>query len=146
MKKISEYTTRGQIGDTTVERIMLFDGRFDTAFRVTKFVVWGTDPSETASEVSAKLMTEDLGVPTAPNIFNADDNREIGWASHEIDNSLGTGNDFTVIDRDNLIVEDLFIWANNAANDPINYLIEMEKYDISDWQGALAMVRNRSQT
>ena len=145
MKKIGEYTTRGQIADGAVERIMLFDGRFDTAYRVVSFVVWGTDPFETSSDVAAKLMTEDLGTPSPPNIFNADDNREIGWASHEIDNALGTGNNFHVLDRDNLIVEDLYVWANNAANDPINYLIELEKYDITDWQGALTMVRNRSQ-
>ena len=44
-----------------------------------------------------------------------------------------------------MVIEDLYIWANNAANDPINYLIKMEKYDITDWQGALTMVRNRSQ-
>ena len=114
--------------------------------RVVKFVCWGTDFADTATDVAAKLMTEETLPPASPNIFNADDNREIAWASHEVDNALGTGNSFNVIDRDNLIVEDLFIWAKNSASDPINYLIEFEKYDISDWRGALAMVRNRSQT
>ena len=145
MKKISEYTVRGQIADNQVEKIILFDGRFDTGYRITSFTVFGTDPFDTASEVSARLSTEDLGVPASPSIWDAGDNREIAWASHEIDNALGTGNSFSVVDPDNMVVEDLYIWANNAANDPINYLIKMEKYDITDWQGALTMVRNRSQ-
>lgn len=145
MKKIGEYTVRGQITDNTVEKIILFDGRFDTGYRVTKFEIWAQDPASVNSDCSSKLMTENLGVPASPGIFNAGDNREIGWASHEIDNSLGTGNSFNVVDRDNMVVEDLYIWANNADNEDINYYIEMEKYDITDWQGALAMVRNRSQ-
>lgn len=146
MKKIGEYTARGQVANNTVERISLWDGDFGTGMRVVKFVCWGTDFADTATDVAAKLMTEETLPPASPNIFNADDNREIAWASHEVDNALGTGNSFNVIDRDNLIVEDLFIWAKNSASDPINYLIEFEKYDISDWRGALAMVRNRSQT
>ena len=44
MKKIGEYTVRGQISDGIVEKIILFDGRFDTGYRVTSFVVFGTDP------------------------------------------------------------------------------------------------------
>ena len=145
MKKIGEYTVRGQIADNQVEKIILYDGRFDTGYRITSFTVFGTDPAEASSDVAAKLMTENKGVPTSPDIWDASDNREIGWASSETDSALGTGNSFSVLDPDNMIIEDLYIWANNAANDPINYLIKMEKYDITDWQGALTMVRNRSQ-
>jgi hypothetical protein len=91
------------------------------------------------------LSTEELGVPTSPDIFDAGDNRQIAWAGSAMDAALAPGNWQSIVDPDNLIVEDLFIWANDAANDPINYMITLEKYDITDWQGALAMVRNRSQ-
>ncbi len=41
MKKIGEYTTRGIItsSDTESHKIQLFDGRFDTGYRVTSFKV-----------------------------------------------------------------------------------------------------------
>ena len=49
------------------------------------------------------------------------------------------------MDPENLIIEDLFIYAaiNTTADVNINYLITMEKYEISDWQGALAMATER---
>ena len=147
MKKVGEYTARGQFLEGTIKKIILFDGQFDTAYKVTGFEIWAGDISSGNNDVAAKLSTVNVGaMPSSGDMMNAADNREIAWASHEVDNALGTGNSFNVIDRDNLIVEDLFIWAKNSASDPINYLIEFEKYDISDWRGALAMVRNRSQT
>ncbi|AXH78806.1 MAG: hypothetical protein [Circular genetic element sp.] len=145
MKKLHMYTTRGQVPDNTEKRIQLFDGRFDTAFRVVDFRVWGSDANASDSDVASRLSTEELGVPTSPDIFDASDNRQIGWASSEMDTALGAGNWQSIVDPDNLIVEDLFIWANDSANDPINYMITLEKYDITEWKGALAMVRNRSQ-
>jgi len=86
-----------------------------------------------------------LGVPASPNIFNFADNAQIGWASSETDTALGTGGYQSIVDPNNLVVEDLYIWANDAANDSINYMITFDKYDITDWQGALAIVRNKSQ-
>ena len=50
------------------------------------------------------------------------------------------------VDPDNLIVEDVFIdFGSGTAGAEINYMLTFQKYDISDWQGALAMVRNKSQ-
>ena len=52
----------------------------------------------------------------------------------------------TIIDEDNLIIQDLYIGAYSYSDaEQFNYLIKLDKYEISDWQGALAMVRNRSQ-
>ena len=147
MKKIGEYTTRGQItsDDSAMNRIQLFDGRFDTGFRVVFFEVSMKVRSSTSVEsVSAKLSTELLADNT---IWNWDDNREIGWALAGADaNALAVSTPQTIIDPDNLIVEDLYIGAYSYANaEEINYMLILEKYDITDWQGALAMVRNRSQ-
>ena len=53
----------------------------------------------------------------------------------------------SVVDPDNMIIEDLYFSARFSAADTfrVNYMVTLEKYDISDWQGALTMVRNRSQ-
>ena len=50
MKKIGEYTTRGRVDDQTVQRITLFDGRFDTGYRVVQFDVLPSDPTNSAGD------------------------------------------------------------------------------------------------
>ena len=49
----------------------------------------------------------------------------------------------SIIDPDNLVIQDLFLYPD--ANNNTNYLIKLEKYQFTDSLGALAMVRNRSQ-
>ena len=46
---------------------------------------------------------------------------------------------------DAIIIEDLFIDATGDTGEVVNYYIEMEKVKISEWKGALAMVRNSNQ-
>ena len=62
-------------------------------------------------------------------------------------NGVSTPNVVTTVDPDNLVVQDLFVIADEGVGSDVkvNYMIKMEKYDITDSQGALAMVRNRSQ-
>ena len=144
MKKLGEYTTRGQITDNTVEKITLFDGRFDTGYRITKFVVTGVDTvSVSTTDVNGCLGTTETG-PSASWDFGS--NEQIGWSSSRGIDAAALGDLFSLVDRDNMVIEDLYIYANSNGGTEINYYIEMEKYDISDWQGALTMVRNRSQT
>ena len=149
MKKIGEYTTRGTVtSDDSTNRIILFDGRFDTAYKVVEFRIGpNVVDGSTSVNLSAKLMTYDNGL-TGTN-WNWENNGEIGWALMAFD-----GNDprmsadvFHLIDPDNLVVEDLYIRAadQQGADLKCNYFIRMEKYDITEWQGALSMVRNRSQ-
>ncbi len=151
MKKIGEYTARGQLTENESEasdgvRITLFDGRFDTAYRVTSFRIWGSDWSgSTTPDVIGKLATVRGLSDAAADFMNAGDQREIAWAGGNGASDLLIVGD-SIIDPDNMVVEDLFIYARGATDTAdVNYLITMDKYDITDWQGALAMVRNRAQ-
>ena len=148
MKKIGEYTTRGSIRtDNSVNRIILDDGRFDTGYKIVEFVIAPHDMDNTFTKVfSAKLMTDDDS-STGIN-WNWDNNEEIAWATFGWDaNDVRGSLHFDLVDRDNLVIQDLFILADEGAGGDVkmNYFIRMEKYDITDSQGALAMVRNRSQ-
>jgi len=137
MKKIGEYTLKGQIPASSDQRITLFDGRFDTGYRIESFQVGPTtDPS--ANDVFAKLSTIEGESGIA---WDWSSNTQVAWSAYGATGASPNGV-FTQIDPDNLIVEDLYI-SNGAA--AANYIITMTKYDISDWQGALAMVRNKSQ-
>ena len=152
MKKIGEYTVRGSIGDGVTalpdgveEKIQLFDGRFDTGYRITGFVVGGGDMSD--PDFTARLTTEP-GLPTGiTDFWNWGDNRQVAWCGHNGSTDVMGVDINSVVDPDNMIIEDLYFSARFAAADTfrVNYMVTLEKYDISDWQGALTMVRNRSQ-
>ncbi len=143
MKKIGEYTAKGQIAHNTEQRIILFDGKFDTAYKVVGFTVVGA-AVKSADNACGKLTTEPD--PTGdPGVWDWGSNIEIAWSgTYAVSDGIGGSDDY--VDEDNLVVEDLYISALNSANNPVNYMIHMEKYDISDSRGALAMVRNRSQS
>ena len=141
MKKIGEYTAKGQFvcpgtGGAT-HKIQLFDGSFETGYRVVDFQIMTGDPIFNNIEFTAKLTTRENNART----FDWAHNDQIAWAFGE-DTITGFKG---LVDPDNMIVEDLFIFAASSTQAVINYMIKMEKYDISDWEGALAMVRNKSQ-
>lgn len=144
MKKIGEYTIRGRVEQNTTERITLFDGRFDTGYKVTSIRI-GPDSPYGNFDVFMCAKTEDDGY--AGEKWDWENNVQIAWAAWTADGIGGMNADQGIVDPDNLIVEDLYLSAGENQNGAgCNYLITMEKYEFSDWNGALAMVRNRSQS
>ena len=149
MKKIGTYTTRGSVQtDNSLHRIILDDGRFDTGYKITKFQICAHDVDSTSIRgFSAKLMTDDDA--NAGINFNFENNEEIAWAFFCWDaNGPQSHIDWQLTDPDNLVIQDLFIIADetvSSSNIKMNYYIQLDKYEITDSQGALAMVRNRSQ-
>jgi len=148
MKKIGDYTVRGSVRtDNEINRIILNDGSFETGYRVVEFVIGPHDMDNTGvNNITAKLMTDDdaaVGIN-----WNWDNNEEIGWSAYSHDANGIFPQTFSLVDPDNLIIQDLYIIADEggAGGDvKCNYFIRLEKYAIDDSTGALAMVRNRSQ-
>ncbi len=142
MKKIGEYTTMGQAESGISTKIQLFDGRFDTAYKIVKFSV-SPEKVNLGHDAYGKLTTEDDASST-PTRWDWGSNIEVAWAgiSAVTDGVAGVGE---FVDPDNMVVEDLYFYGVNSDDGAVNYMIVLEKYDISDWQGALAMVRNKSQ-
>ena len=147
MKKIGNYTVRGQALDGE-HKIDLFDGQFNTGYRITKISIAASNTAEDEVDFASIKLATITGL--SQDVWDWGDNREIGWAmfgyyANASASAFGGPSEFNQIDPDNMIIEDLFIYVQSRNEDPVNYLIQMEKYDISDWQGALAMVRNSSQ-
>ena len=148
MKKIGEYTAIGSMGISSTsiggdrKKIELFDGRFDTGYKVVEFHIWALD-----TECHATLATVfegDVSGSAGDYMMDAGDNTQIAWASHGPSGTGPIGNG--IVNPDNMIVQDLFIRGYaTSTSQPWNYYIRLEKYEISDWQGALSMVRNKSQ-
>jgi len=132
-------TLKGKILAGDVIKLTLFDGKFTTAFRILSFTIAPEDilDSETAS---MKMMTQD---ETHAVDWNWDLNTEVGWATWSRNTHVVGG--YSRVDKEALIVEDLFLDCSADTGEGINYLIELEKVNISDWQGALAIVRNSAQ-
>tara|TARA_Y100000004_G_C8912248_1_gene411468 strand:+ start:842 stop:1312 length:471 start_codon:yes stop_codon:yes gene_type:complete len=153
MRLIGQYTARGIVSEDETfagnpQKIPLFDGSFETAYRVKEFYIFPADFNSSAQpDVIGKLSKNDDGAVTTTNFWRADDDNQIAWSGVSGSTDTITGPTFTVVDPDNLIVEDLYIYARTAGdtNNAINYLVVMEKYEIDDWQGALAMARDRAQ-
>lgn len=146
MKKIGQYTTRGVIPEGVEERITLFDGKFKTGFRIVDFQIMSSQLGSSSNNACARLSTTSIGpMPASGVMVNFQDNRQIAWST-----TAGATNGAawlgSIVDPDNLVVEDLFISGQNGGTDiNICYMITMEKYEFSDWRGALSMVRNKSQ-
>jgi len=146
MKKIGTYTVRGQAIEAVPYQIRLFDGQFDTGYRIidAKFFGGSFDFSSNP-DVIGKVGTSPNLITGANNFWNAEEVREIAWGGMRGSVDTADANSVSVIDPDNFVVEDLWVYVRSAGNQPVNYLITMEKYETTDARGALAMVRNNAQ-
>ena len=152
MKKMGQFTARGQVSENESEqgtpaRIRLFDGRFDTAFKVTEFYVF---PSRAASssepDIQGKLVTSPNVTSAVGEFFQAQDGREIAWggSAGSTDTPFNSPG-HSIIDPENLIVEDLYVFVRAVVDTtPVNYLVVMEKYEIGDSLGAVTMAKDRA--
>lgn len=144
MKKIGEYTCKGKIDARQPTRIQLFDGRFDTAYRIVEISTCVPNPNVN-QEWRAVVSTQAGPAGAAPE-FDWSDNTQVAWSWGGNNNNVAaTFSLFNEIDPENLLVQDIWIQSETIASADLNYMIKLEKYDISESRGALAMVANYSQ-
>ena len=152
MKKIGTYTVRGSIFDPNSglldgveEKIQLFDGRFDTAYKIVDFKIATGDASD--PDLTGRVATEPNLDKAIQHFWNWSDQRQIAWATSNGSTDVFSYDFQNYIDEDNLIVEDCYVSFRFVSSNTnrANYMITFEKYDISDSLGVLTMIRNRSQ-
>ena len=148
MKSLGRFTVRGQVLETDApHQIRLFDGKYRTAYKIIQFTVFGASASSSSNtDVYGKLATTGNLPDGTVNFFNAADVRELAWSgSAGSSDTMFNAPVARVLDPDNLVVEDLYIYARSAGTEPINYLIVMEKLDVGLTQGMYTLVQNNSQ-
>ena len=140
------YTIKGQVPHNVETRIQLFDGRFDTGYVVKEFYLYPNSGIGAGNDCHGVLYTEPGAVSSGLD-WDWSENEQIAWAAGIFSGASAFGADGNgVVDPDNLVIEDLYLIANHSSTDGISgYMIVMEKFNVSEWEGALAMVRNRSQ-
>lgn len=141
------YTARGMLKPSESPlRVNLFDGRFDTGFRIKSFVVspYGVDNTNVRTYL-AKLTTSP-GMNVA--VWDWGDQRELAWSFTTWDaNGVAAPNEFTRVDSESIIVEDLYVYVDEPAGGTdqfTNYMIELEQVSMSEWEGALSMARDKA--
>lgn len=130
---------RGRLEDNEERRLIVDDGNFKDGWRVVNFVVAGN--GTTSAEVSAKLAVRE--VPTLG--WNWGDSREIAWASSRQTVEAAWGGFPNAIDKNNVIVMDLWIYATASNGSDVNYMIEIERVALDDNQSVLALIQERAQ-
>ncbi len=83
-----------------------------------------------------------------PREWNWADQREIAWSWFGSDaNASQGGQHFSQVDMNQVIVEDVYVYAEEPGGSTTqftNYYIEFEKVEITDWQGALTMAKDKA--
>lgn len=155
-KKIGTYTCRGKIasdtdGNPRPYHIRLFDGRFDTAWRIERFAIRPGSVSDDASStvnLVAKIATSSYGgIPLRADNWHFGDQRELAWASASFDSNATSGmsTPSSLVDKENLVVEDMWVFLNSYGDsDPGNFYIELTKYKVPKKVAILAMIKNLS--
>lgn len=141
---MSTYTVRGTLEHNVEERIILFDGRFDTGYVVKEFYLYPNSGIGAGNDSFGVIYTEPGTVASGVD-WDWGENYQIGWATGANSGTTSTNVPNGIVDPDNLIIEDLYIIAQHGGSGTTGYMIVLEKFNFSDDLGALAMVRNRSQ-
>jgi hypothetical protein len=140
MKKIGMYATRGKVFDGEIQKINLFDGSFRTGYKLVEFYIAGSSPAASNSDSWATVATEQAALDAT---WDWADSREIAWAGAQVTTfGLGYGS-HSVIDPENMIIEDLYVYGNTAlAGTFVNYMMVFEKYQLDEFQGIVNMIQN----
>ena len=130
---------RGRLADNEKRRLIVDDGNFNDGWRITRFVVAGDSVNN--DEVAAKISFQ----RSTTNFWRWDNNLEIAWAANRQTAQATWGGFDGAIDPSAVIVADCWITGASANGNDINFMIEIERVELSDDQAILALIQERAQ-
>ncbi len=135
--KCGTYTLRGQLTlpMTEPQRKALFNGSFTKNFKVKDVQIF---PSGVVNNDTLLILHFDDELKVA---MDASDNGQFGWAATD-----ALAQDWSYVDPDHIIVQDLFITALAAAPGNVNYVIKLEQVKTSMPEAILDEVKNQLQS
>jgi len=119
---------------TEPRRTALFNGSFTSNFKVIDVQVF---PSQIVNNDTILILHFDNVLKTAAS---AKDSAQFGWANID-----ALAQDWSYVDPDHVIINDLHISAIAAAPGTVNYVIKLERITTSLSQSILDEVKNRQQ-
>ena len=136
------YTLRGRVQFGTPKRLILDDGQFTKGHKVLAVHTWPA--SITGGEDAQVTLSLQYDASTA---WNAGDNRQIGWAAFRNGStgSTETVNTFSLIDPNKIVVRDLWIVNDISGTTTTNYMVVLERQDMTEDEAVLQLIKETSQ-
>jgi hypothetical protein len=131
------HTLRGQIPANSVRRLILDDGIFTDAYKITSFEVWAVTMAGSGDPEAILALSDKVGAT-----MDAGDSRQIGWAMQATTNNTRVMS-WNLIDPDHVVVRDLYL--RNISANAANYLVTLEPISLTADQAVLQLIKERSQ-
>lgn len=131
----SERELCGNITAGTKTRVIVDDGKFTDAWEVVGFDVFAENGL--APDAQAILALDQDGLTSK---WDAGDNRQIGWAFMFTGTNGGSVHSWI---RKHVVCRDL--WIENFGPNTLNYIIRVQRRELSEDQAILALIQERSQ-
>lgn len=133
---------RGKVDAGSKKRLIVDDGMFQHGYKVVEFHIFGADLSSGAIDCTGTLATSDVG---QLEDWDASDNRQIAWAGYTQSTSYSPLFIKSIVDPNHIVVTDLFVGAFSNAAAQVNYLVVVEPITLSEQQGIIALIKEKSQ-
>lgn len=130
------HTLRGTLTlpMTAPRRSALFNGSFTQNFKVVDIQIF---PSTIVNNDTTVILHFDDNLKVEAS---AKDNSQFGWATTD-----GLAQDWSYVDPDHVIINDIHLSAISSAPGTVNYVIKLERITTSLSQSILDEVKNRQQ-
>lgn len=138
------HTLRGRIEEGVVKQLIVNDGRLTHGLRVTKFIV-APEMTTSSQGCNAVLGLDDKVTAS----WDWENGNQIAWASSAMGGSSSMENPgFQLVDPDHIVIRDLFIRATITGSTPqaLNYYIELEAVNISEFEAIVQLTKETSQS
>ncbi len=131
------HTLRGklELPMTAPRKAALFNGSFTRNFKVVDVQIF---PDSVVNNDTLLILHFDDNLK---NDMDAGDNAQFGWAATD-----ALAQDWSYVDPDHVIVQDLFISAFAAAAGNVNYVIKLERINTTVSEAILDEVKNQLQS
>ena len=135
--------------------LVVDDGRYNDAWRVTKFVIAPVDPTNSTAgtkDAIGVLATHPGAIPDVTgNVvqWHWNDRRQFAWCSISLDGDTQFDSDFNLIDPQHVIVRDMYLGITaqqTFSSWEWGYFIELERVELSDSQAIMAIIQEESQS
>ncbi len=154
VKVLKTHTIRGVVRDYTESgdvpyKVQLFDGRFDTGYRIKRFEIFARLISNTSAQNFACKVMNRLHPKTLAVTWAWEDQSELAWSIMSMDGNAGgsSPNYYSAVDTDKIVIEDLYIYchsSNLSVSQYCNFILELEQVEITDAHGALVMANDKA--
>ena len=134
---MSLHTLRGQMQPSSKRVLIIDDGRLNHGMKIKEFHVWGVD-NDSGAEMTLNLNEESVG-----SNWDASNGNQIAWSSQVGAAGVPSQYNFSLIDPNHVVIQDLVI--NNFGTAVGNYLVILEKIKLSDDEAIIQLIKERQQ-